>query len=137
MADQIVIGPGSLYTSVISALKVNMLAPAIMGADGQKVFILNLVTQDGETLGMTGADHLTALSMHAGISGPGIVISHDRDFEVPEGHERVTLTVEEAAALGWRVIYADLVDEWAEWPVHDPLKLGQVLEQLTTDATGQ
>jgi uncharacterized cofD-like protein len=137
VADQIVIGPGSLYTSVISALKVNMLAPAIMGADGQKVFILNLVTQDGETLGMSGADHLTALSVHAGISGPGIVISHDRDFEVPEGHERVTLTVEEAAMLGWRVIYADLVDEWAEWPVHDPLKLGQVLEQLTTDATGQ
>ena len=58
VADQIVIGPGSLYTSIISAFKVNMLAPAIMSADAQKIFVLNLVTQDGETLGMDGADHL-------------------------------------------------------------------------------
>jgi uncharacterized cofD-like protein len=57
-ADQIVIGPGSLYTSILSALKVNMLAPAIMGATSQRVFVLNLITQDGETLGMSGADHV-------------------------------------------------------------------------------
>ncbi len=133
VADQIVIGPGSLYTSVISALKVNMLAPAIMGADGQRVFVLNLVTQDGETLDMDGAEHLSALSVHAGITGPGIVVVHDGEFEVPEGHERVTVDVDQAAALGWRVVYADLIDEWAEWPVHDPMKLGRVLEDLATD----
>ncbi len=133
VADQIVIGPGSLYTSVISALKVNMLAPAIMGADGQRVFVLNLVTQDGETLGMDGAEHMSALSVHAGITGPGIVVVHDGEFEVPDGHDRVTVDVDQAAALGWRVVYADLADEWAEWPAHDPLKLGRVLEDLATD----
>ena len=81
-ADQIVIGPGSLYTSLISALMVQMLAPAVMGAAAQKVFVLNLVTQDGETLGMTGEDHLAALLVRAGIEGPGVVVAHVGDLDL-------------------------------------------------------
>ena len=45
----------------------------------------------------------------------------------------MTVAVDDAAALGWRVVFADVADEWAEWPVHDPLKLGRVLEELATD----
>ncbi|HLF41925.1 MAG TPA: uridine diphosphate-N-acetylglucosamine-binding protein YvcK [Acidimicrobiia bacterium] len=130
VADQIVIGPGSLYTSIISALKVNMLAPAIMGADAQRVFVLNLVTQDGETLGMDGAAHLDAMATHAGVTGPGIVVVHGGILEVPEGHEQVMLDVEGAARHGWRVVVADVASEWGDWPTHDPLKLGRVLEEL-------
>ena len=130
VADQIVIGPGSLYTSIISAFMVNMLAPAIMSADAQKIFILNLVTQDGETLGMDGAAHLEAMATHAGVTGSGIVVVHDGVLEVPEGHEQVTLDVEAAAGHGWRVVVADVASEWADWPTHDPLKLGRVLEEL-------
>ncbi|MDP9493657.1 MAG: uridine diphosphate-N-acetylglucosamine-binding protein YvcK [Actinomycetota bacterium] len=130
VADQIVIGPGSLYTSIISALKVNMLAPAIMSADAQKIFVLNLVTQDGETLGMDGAAHLDAMATHAGVTGSGIVVVHDGVLEVPEGHEQVTLDVEAAAVHGWRVVVADVASQWADWPTHDPLKLGRVLEEL-------
>jgi hypothetical protein len=107
-----------------------MLASAVMGADAQKIFILNLVTQDGETLGMNGVAHLEALESHAGVAGPGIVVVHDGHLDVPEGHDRVTVDVEEAALHGWRVVLADVVDEWADWPTHDPLKLGQVLEKL-------
>jgi uncharacterized cofD-like protein len=130
VADQIVIGPGSLYTSVISAFMVNMLAPAIMSADAQKIFVLNLVTQDGETLGMDGAAHLDAMAVHAGVAGPGIVVAHSGLLDVPEGHEQVTLDVEDAARHGWRVVFADVANDWAEWPTHDPLKLGRVLEEL-------
>ena len=130
VADQIVIGPGSLYTSIISAFKVNMLASAVMGADAQKIFILNLVTQDGETLGMDGVAHLEAMERHVGVFGPGIVVVHDGLLDVPEGHDRVTLDVEEAARHGWRVVLADVANDWADWPSHDPLKLGRVLEKL-------
>jgi uncharacterized cofD-like protein len=129
-ADQIVIGPGSLYTSIISALMVNMLAPAIMGATAQRVFVLNLVTQDGETLGMTGADHIDALARHVGVSGPGIVVAHRGPLQVPEGHDAVVIDPDDAARHGWRVVFADVVDEQADWPEHDPLKLGMVLEKL-------
>jgi uncharacterized cofD-like protein len=130
-ADQIVIGPGSLYTSIISALKVNMLADAVMRAVAQRVFVLNLVTQDGETLGMNGAEHLAALHDHAGVEGPAVVIAHDGDLEVPEGHREVTIDPDVAAEHGWRVVYADVADQDAEWPTHDPMKLGRILEKLS------
>lgn len=129
-ADQIVIGPGSLYTSSIAALKVNMLAEAIMTETGQRVFVLNLVTQDGETLGMSGVEHLAELSKHAGIGGPGFVIVHDGDLEVPDGHDRVVVDSDEAAEHGWTAVFADVANQRADWPEHDPLKLGMVLEQL-------
>lgn len=129
-AQQIVIGPGSLYTSVMAALKVQMLAPAVQASTAQRVFILNLVTQDGETLGMTGADHLTALRRQCGIEGPGVVIVHDGELVVPAGLNRVDLDAEAAAELGWRVVRADVADQDAEWPAHDPVKMGAVLERL-------
>lgn len=131
-ADQIVIGPGSLYTSVISALMVQMLAPAVMRSSAQKVFVLNLVTQTGETLDMSGRDHVAALAEHAGIEGPGIVVVHDGQLAVPAGHDRVDAVAEEISERGWELVGADVADEHADWPEHDPLKLGRVLEELAT-----
>ena len=129
-ADQIVIGPGSLYTSVIPALMVQMLAPEVAGSKAQKVFVLNLVTQDGETLGVDGAQHLQALSTHSGIEGPGVVVVNEGPIDVPLGHEQVAVGEEAASRLGWEVVFADVVDESTAWPAHDPLKLGRVLEEL-------
>jgi len=132
-ADQIVLGPGSLYTSLIPALMVQMLAPSVSESAAQRVFVLNLVTQKGETLGMTGADHIAALAKHVGITGPGYVVVHQGELEVPKGHDAVTVSDDEAAKHGWAVVFADLVDEWSDWPRHDPLKLGRVLEKLAND----
>ena len=129
-ADQVVIGPGSLYTSLISALMVQMLSPAVMAAPAQRVFVLNLVTQDGETMGMNGPDHLEALQTHVGLTGPGVIVAHDGPLEVPPGHDLVTIDLGAAAPGGWTVVYADVADQEAEWPAHDPLKLGRVLSEL-------
>lgn len=129
-ADQIIIGPGSLYTSIVSALKVNMLAEAVMSAAAQRVFVMNLVTQAGETLGMDGGAHLEALEQLVGIQGPSIVVAHDGPLDVPQGHQAVRIEPGTAAERGWRVVFADLADAEASWPAHDPLKLGRVLEQL-------
>lgn len=129
-AEQIVIGPGSLYTSLISALKVQMLADEVMRAAAQRVFVLNLVTQDGETMDVDGPGHIRALRELAGIAGPGIVVAHDGELVVPSGHSRIEIDSDTAAADGWRVVTADLSDENADWPAHDPLKLGRVLEKL-------
>lgn len=129
-ADQIVIGPGSLYTSLISALMVQMLAPAVMTARAQRVFVLNLVTQDGETSGMSGADHLEALGALGGIEGPGVIVAHEGPLDVPADHDAITVDAASAARHGWRVVYADVVDREADWPAHDPLKLGRILEAL-------
>lgn len=130
-ADQIVLGPGSLYTSVISALKVQMLAAALMASSAQRVFVMNLVTQDGETMGMGGEDHLDALGTHLGVYGPGTVVVHRGDLAVPEGLKPVTIDFAAAAERGWEVVDDDVADSSAGWPRHDPLKLGRVLESLT------
>ena len=69
-ADLILLGPGSLYTSVIPNLLVEGVADAVCGARGLKMYVCNIMTQDGETEGMTASDHVAALLRH---SGPGLV----------------------------------------------------------------
>ena len=69
-ADLILLGPGSLYTSVIPNLLVDGMTQAIQNSDALKIYICNIMTQDGETEGMTASDHVAALLRH---SGPGLV----------------------------------------------------------------
>ena len=63
-ADLILLGPGSLYTSIIPNLLVDGVAEAIAASDAQKIYVCNIMTQDGETEGYTAADHLEALQRH-------------------------------------------------------------------------
>nr|WP_317324429.1 YvcK family protein [uncultured Flavonifractor sp.] len=69
-ADLILLGPGSLYTSVIPNLLVEGISEAVCAARAMKIYICNIMTQDGETEGMTASDHVKALLRH---SAPGLV----------------------------------------------------------------
>lgn len=69
-ADLIILGPGSLYTSIIPNLLVDGVAQAICAAQGVKMYICNIMTQDGETEGMMASEHVAALLRH---SGPGLI----------------------------------------------------------------
>ncbi len=69
-ADLILLGPGSLYTSVIPNLLVDGISEAVCASKAMKIYICNIMTQDGETEGMTASDHVRALLHH---SGPGLV----------------------------------------------------------------
>lgn len=69
-ADLILLGPGSLYTSVIPNLLVDGIAQAVCSASALKMYICNIMTQDGETEGMTASEHVAALLAH---SGSGLV----------------------------------------------------------------
>jgi len=64
-ADLITLGPGSLFTSVIPNLLVRGVARAILRSPAWKVCILNLMSQPGETTGLTAADHVEAIHRHA------------------------------------------------------------------------
>ncbi len=63
-ADLILLGPGSLYTSIIPNLLVSGVAEAICKARAQVFYVCNIMTQDGETEGYTAADHIEALLRH-------------------------------------------------------------------------
>ena len=64
-ADMILLGPGSLYTSIIPNLLVEGVARAIAESSALKVYIANVMTQEGETEGYTNADHIRALFQHS------------------------------------------------------------------------
>ncbi|MEX0946760.1 MAG: gluconeogenesis factor YvcK family protein [Acidimicrobiia bacterium] len=133
-ADQIVIGPGSLYTSLLAVLMVPGIAEAVMASNAGRVFVLNLIYQDGETLGMSGAQHLAHLGEIGGVKGPGAVVVNGSDLRLPPSPPVPVLAVrlddEDAMAWGWSVRRADVVDHGAEWPEHEPLALGAALSKL-------
>ena len=65
-ADILILGPGSLYTSIIPNLLVDGITDAICKCKGTKIYVSNLMTQPGETEGYTVSDHVSALLMHSG-----------------------------------------------------------------------
>ncbi|QNL45521.1 YvcK family protein [Oscillibacter hominis] len=64
-ADMILLGPGSLYTSIIPNLLVEGIVQAIQDSDALKIYVCNVMTQDGETEGYTVSDHIRAIFQHS------------------------------------------------------------------------
>jgi uncharacterized cofD-like protein len=126
-ADQLVIGPGSLFTSLVAGLKVPGIAEAVNRSKGRLVYVCNLTTQDGETLDLSGADHVRALQAIGGIRPPDVVVAHDGPLGIPPGLTRVTV---EAGEVESAVVSADVADPDATWPQHHPARLGAVLRRL-------
>jgi uncharacterized cofD-like protein len=133
-ADQIVLGPGSLYTSLLAVLMVPWMAEAVMASPARKAFVLNLVTQDGETLGLSGDRHVQALAELGGITGPGVIVTNDGLLDVPPSVEPVW--VRDQGRWGWSVVAADIADHTADWPAHDPMRLGWTLAELVGSGEG-
>ncbi|MCI8553157.1 MAG: YvcK family protein [Lawsonibacter sp.] len=129
-ADLILLGPGSLYTSVIPNLLVEGVARAIAQAAAPKLYVCNIMTQDGETEGYTAADHLEALLAHG---EPGLVDlclanSAPVDAGLQERYreeDAVPLAVdrERIAALGLDLVERPVASEKGSFARHDPDKL--------------
>lgn len=111
-ADQIVLGPGSLFTSVLAATAVDGIASALAEARGQLVYVCNLQPQLPETAGFTVADHVEALERH-GIR-PDVVLYDPATIGGAEEVDR---------AVGARIALAS-------GRAHDPKLLGRELQQL-------
>ena len=77
-ADLIILGPGSLYTSIIPNFLVDGIADAIRQSRAVKEYVLNIMTQDGETDGYTAGDHVKAILHHAGQNVIDVCIANSR-----------------------------------------------------------
>jgi uncharacterized cofD-like protein len=77
-ADLILLGPGSLFTSIIPNLLVSGVAEAMENSRATRVYIANLMTQPGETLGYTLADHVRAIHQHTGKKIIDCIVLNDR-----------------------------------------------------------
>ena len=129
-ADQIIIGPGSLYTSVISALLVPGLAEAVNDSSADVVYVVNLTTQDGESLGLGAAQHVRSLLEFTGIKTPLTALIHAGGPAFPAEAESVAADEEAVLAIGVKPVFRDLLDRSFHWPQHDPIRLGNALYEL-------
>ena len=115
LADYILIGPGSLYTSIIPNLLVKGIGQAIVRAKGEKIYIANLMTQRGETIHYTASEHIEALHRHVGqpfvesmlinaTPFPSAVYEHYRE----ENAEPVKFDVEKLESMGIKIIQKEI-----------------------------
>jgi len=134
-ADLIVVGPGSLYTSVLPNLLVEDLARALVSSRALKVYVCNVATQPGETDNFMVRDHIEAMLRHLPENPFHFVLANDRlGAELP-AHWRVSqvsMEGEVEAIEGTEVVQADVID--ALNPLrHDPKKLAKALMRLYYD----
>ncbi len=129
-ADQIVIGPGSLYTSVLATLLVPGIAEAINVSTARLVYVANVSTQDGETLGMDCANHLDALIRMSGIRPPAAIVANETSVTFPPPLEPLQVDEEVLATYGVDVVLGRFADLASAVPRHDPVRLGGALARL-------
>ncbi len=134
-ADMVVIGPGSLYTSVLPNLLVEGIAAAVRQTAALRVYVCNVATEVGETDHYDVAGHLDAIERHVGPGMLDIVLVNDRAVATPQGSvERV-----EMDGVAWtrtqpQLALGDVVDP--DQPMyHQPAKLAKRLIELFYDRT--
>lgn len=139
-ADMIVLGPGSLYTSVLPNIMVKGIRDAIKEVAALKVYVSNVMTQPGETDHFTARDHVSAICEHIGpgvldyaVVNVGIIPLHLLEKYRLEGAEPVLPDVDAISSMGIRVIEGDFVCQ-NHVVRHDPLKLAEVIVGLTKRA---
>jgi uncharacterized cofD-like protein len=125
-ADLIVMGPGSLYTSILPNLLVPDLAEALVRSRALKVYVCNLAIQPGETDNYTVADHVNSILDHIPANFLDIVLANNNLTIPPDTGGGQTIFVQPVAPESVKMITADLVDEVRPWR-HDSLKLAQAI----------
>ncbi|MGE5554605.1 MAG: gluconeogenesis factor YvcK family protein [Betaproteobacteria bacterium] len=135
-ADVIVLGPGSLYTSVLPNLLVEGVAEAIRHSPAVKIYVCNVMTQPGETDGYTVSDHVKAIVDHAGAGLIDYVLVNTRP--VPphllrkyqeQGAAPVVFDADRLAQMGVTAVTADLAS-LTDLVRHEPERLAQAILAL-------
>lgn len=140
-ADAVLLGPGSLYTSVLPNLLVHGIAEALRKTPAVKIYICNVMTQPGETDGYSAADHVRALLDHV---GPGVidyVVVNSQEVApalqevyASQGAFPVAVDAEAIEAMGIKVLKANIISE-TNLVRHDPLKLSRAIISMVYKLT--
>lgn len=133
-ADMIVVGPGSLYTSLLPNLLVQDLLGAMQASQAVKVYVCNIATQAGETDTYTCYDHVRALEEHIGEGVFDVVLCNDH-YEDQLSDSSLWVQVDEKSLADTRVRSSDLTDKGFPWR-HDSAKLAETLMEILAEHTG-
>jgi uncharacterized cofD-like protein len=141
-ADIVVLGPGSLFTSILPNLMLNEVSEALKRSSAPKVYITNLMTQPGETDNMDIMDHVRWISRTSGsvpdyvIANEGSVPSELLEIYLAAGAEPLFLEEEQKrslALMGTRVILADLINVTAGSVRHNSQKVAETLIRIARE----
>lgn len=136
-ADLLIIGPGSLYTSILPNLLVPKIGEEVKKAKAKKIYICNVMTQAGETLDFTASDHVQALYDHMGLSFIDTILVNDE--EVPEHIKEiyakelakpVYYDTERLSAMGLSIIHDKIISYEDGVIRHDTTKVASLLYDL-------
>ncbi|MBM7661527.1 putative cofD-like protein [Bacillus mesophilus] len=135
-ADLIVIGPGSLYTSILPNLLVPKIGEEVIKSKAKKIYVCNVMTQAGETLDYTASDHVKALYNHIGPCINTILVN---DEEIPESIQAlyakelakpVIYDTTRLSSLGLDIIHDKIINYNGEVIRHDTTKVASLLYKL-------
>ncbi len=136
-ADLVLLGPGSLYTSVIPNLLVSGIVDAVCACPALKIYICNIMTQDGETEGMTAADHVAALLRHGAPGLVDICLANSATvrpglIEKYRAEDAAPIVVDRQAveALGVELVERPLASETSDFARHSVTRLAQAVMEL-------
>lgn len=130
-AELLIVGPGSLYTSILPNMLVPEIAMAYRASRASKVYVCNVATQQGETDGYTAEDHVHALEKHL---GPGLfstVVLNQPPGASTELPDVKWVAPEINARSNMKVVITPLTSETTPWQ-HDSEKLAEVIVKLLT-----
>ncbi len=138
-ADAIIIGPGSLYTSIIPNLLVPQMVQTIVTSQAVKIYVCNVMTQPGETDDFSVSDHLKAIYDHIGLHLFNYVIVNNSEIPpdvqakyAEKGARVVKLDLDEVEKHGCKVI-ADKLVLFRTYLRHDTERLSQHIHALVED----
>ncbi|MCX8129257.1 MAG: YvcK family protein [Clostridia bacterium] len=139
-ADMLILGPGSLYTSIIPNLLVSGVTDAIRSSNAVKVYVCNVMTQPGETEGYSTYDHISAIERHTykGIVNYCVVNTADIPEDLKrhyanDGAETVRVDSDILDSNGIKVICSDFVSIRNKLVRHDPDKLAGTIMDLVAE----
>ena len=133
-ADLILIGPGSLYTSILPNLLVKDISEAIRASKAETYYICNVATQPGETDGFNASDHVAVIEKHLQKRIFDLVISN-RNYKGDLGENSSWVVADQTLHENYKVYEADLADELYPWR-HSSKKLAKAIINLYQERTG-
>ncbi len=140
-AQVIILGPGSLYTSVMPNLLIQDVARAIKASDAIKIYVANIMTQPGETDGYTVNDHLKQIAAHSDLGLLDYLLFNSRPLTnrqalqsyLDQGAEEAVLNREEIEGWGITLVEEDILKVTGRQVRHDPQKLANTLMKIVVE----
>lgn len=138
-ADLILLGPGSLYTSILPNILTDGIAQAIAESDALRIYVLNVATEDGETESYTASDHVRALITHSRCKLFDYCLANSDPFpeavakrHAQSGGAQVVVDSEELERLGVQPILAPMLNCADGFAHHDPVLLAREIMNIYT-----